>query len=103
MEAITLSQTEFDFLKKLGIKKSNNGTSTGLKSFGSRTNITSFSPVSCAEIASVSVTTKEQYNAVIAQAEFAFKIWREIPAPKRLLLTLSSAASPENLLCPPLR
>ena len=83
MEAITLSQTQFDFLKKLGIKKSNNGTSTGLKSFGSRTHLTSFSPVSCAEIATVSVTTKEQYNNVIVQAESAFKIWREIPAPKR--------------------
>ena len=83
MEALIQAKTEFDFLKKLGIKKANHGTSTGLESFGSRKSIKSFSPVSSAEIASVTVTTKEQYEQVIAKAETAFKVWREIPAPKR--------------------
>ena len=83
METLTKSTTEFNFLKKLGIKKANYGTSTGLESFGSRKSIKSFSPVSGAEIAAVSVTSKEQYEEVIAKAEAAFKIWREIPAPKR--------------------
>ena len=83
METLIKSTTELDFLKKLGLKKANHGTSTGLLSYGSRKSLKSFSPVSSDEIGSVSVTTREQYDQVVAQAEVAFKVWREIPAPKR--------------------
>jgi aldehyde dehydrogenase (NAD+) len=31
----------------------------------------------------VSITTRAQYDEVIARAEAAFKVWREMPAPKR--------------------
>ena len=71
------------FLKKLGLKKYNPGTSTGLESTTSGKYIKSFSPVDGAYIGSVSKTSREDYEAVIAKAEAAFKIWREIPAPKR--------------------
>ena len=74
---------EKDFLRKLGLKRNNAGTSTGLQSETSRKYIKSFSPVDGEFIGSVSVTTKEQYEATIASAEAAFKIWREMPAPKR--------------------
>ena len=83
METLNKPTTELDFLKKLGLKKANHGTSTGLLSYGSRKSLKSFSPVSSDEIGTVSVTTREQYDQVIAQAEAAFKVWREIPAPKR--------------------
>jgi aldehyde dehydrogenase (NAD+) len=83
METLTKVNTELDFLKKLGLKKANHGTSTGLLSFGNRKSITSFSPVTGTGIGSVSVTSRDQYEQVIRQAEAAFKIWREIPAPKR--------------------
>jgi len=73
-----------EFLKKLGLKTKNQGTWTGLDSVpGSRRYIDSYSPVDGEYIGSVGITTREQYDAVIAQAELAFKVWRQMPAPKR--------------------
>ena len=72
-----------DFLKKLGIEGVNAGTSTGQKHLESKEMISSFTPVDGKKIANVSVTTKEQYEEVVAKAEEAFKIWREMPAPQR--------------------
>jgi len=69
------------FLKKLGLKKA--GTSTGLASTNSRKYIKSYSPVDGELIGSVSKTTKEEYEQVIATAQAAFKVWRKMPAPKR--------------------
>ncbi|MEY3050346.1 MAG: hypothetical protein RLY31_131 [Bacteroidota bacterium] len=72
-----------DFVKKLGLKRNNPGTSTGLQSFSSRKYIRSYSPVDGALIGAVSQTTREQYEEVVGQAQAAFRVWREIPAPKR--------------------
>lgn len=73
-----------EFLKKLGLKTKNDGTWTGRESIsGSRKTIDSYSPVDGARIGSVTVTTRDQYEKVIEQAQAAFKIWREMPAPKR--------------------
>ncbi len=72
-----------DFLKKLGLKAKNNGTSTGLKSSASSKYIESRSPVDGALIGSVSVTTKKEYERVIKTAQKAFTTWRTVPAPKR--------------------
>jgi aldehyde dehydrogenase (NAD+) len=80
---MTANSTNLDFLKKLGVKPTNHGTSTGLESVGSRKSIKSESPVDGALIGSVSVTTPEQYNAVIEKAQEAFQVWRAMPAPKR--------------------
>jgi aldehyde dehydrogenase (NAD+) len=74
---------EKDFLRKLGLKRNNAGTSTGISAQTSRKYIKSFSPVDGEFIGSVSVTTREQYEEVMQTASAAFKIWREIPAPKR--------------------
>ena len=73
-----------EFLKKLGLKTKNAGTWTGLESVpGSRRYIDSYSPVDGEFIGSVGITTREQYDTVIASAESAFQTWREMPAPKR--------------------
>ncbi len=72
-----------DFLKKLKLKKKNNGTSTGLKSTASKTYIDSYSPVDGKYIGSVSVTTKAEYEKVVKTSQKAFETWRTIPAPKR--------------------
>ncbi len=72
-----------DFLTSLGLADKNAGTSTGLKNINSDSYIESFSPVDGKLIGSVSVTTKEQYEAVVAESQAAFKEWRKIPAPKR--------------------
>ncbi len=75
---------EKDFLRKLGLKAKNPGTWTGLNALkGSARSLNSFSPVDGALIGSVTITTAEQYEQVVAAAQEAFRHWREVPAPKR--------------------
>ncbi len=74
---------DLSFLSKLNLEQKNPGTSTGLKSKSSEQWIDSFSPVDGKLIGSVSVTTREQYDDVVSQAEKAFEHWRTIPAPQR--------------------
>lgn len=79
LESINISET----LTALGISETNHGTSTGRNHFGSGRAITSTSPVDGATIASVSTTTREDYEKVVASAQEAYKTWRTMPAPKR--------------------
>jgi aldehyde dehydrogenase (NAD+) len=73
-----------DFLQVLGLQEKNQGTSTGLASSNlSQTYIDSYSPVDGAYIGSVSVTSRKEYDQVVAKAQEAFKVWRSVPAPKR--------------------
>ncbi len=72
-----------DFLKKLGIEGVNAGTSTGQVNLESKDVIASHTPVDAKKIANVSITTKEQYEEVVARAQEAFLVWREMPAPQR--------------------
>lgn len=71
------------FLKKLGLKKDNAGTSTGLKSSDSGKYIESYSPVDGKLIGRVSVTTEKEYKKVVKTAKKAFTTWRTMPAPHR--------------------
>ena len=71
-------------LKTLGLGAQNNGTSTGLEfSNQSGEYFTSFSPVDGKKIGEVSVTTKDEYENIIAKSQEAFKSWRMMPAPQR--------------------
>ena len=71
-------------LKKLGLTRSNAGTSTGLKSWKGRSPmIASHSPVDGKLIGNVSTTSKADYNKVVKTAQKAFEEWRQWPAPKR--------------------
>lgn len=72
-----------DFLKKLGIEGVNAGTSTGQKSLESKELLSSFTPTDGKRIATVTVTTKEQYEQVVDSAQKAFLVWRDMPAPQR--------------------
>ena len=81
-----LADTKFDIksvLEKLGVKDVNNGTSTGLESFGSGEIIESYSPVDAELVGKVTTTTPEEFEKVIDTAKKAFKEFRVIPAPKR--------------------
>ena len=71
------------FLQSLGLSDKNAGTSTGLKSMDSSEYIASYSPVDGSLIGEVSVTTRGQYEQVMAEAKAAFKVWRKMPAPQR--------------------
>ena len=72
-----------DFLRKLGLKTANAGTSTGLESTRSRKSIKSYSPVDGEYIGSVTVTSAAEYEHVMQTANAALQIWVTIPAPKR--------------------
>lgn len=74
-----------DFLKELGIEALNKGTSTGLNHFGSNSGgtLSSYSPVDGRLIGQVMVTTKEEYEKVMNESTAAFKVWKNIPAPRR--------------------
>ncbi len=71
------------FLKTLGLKEYNAGTSTGRESSDSGKYLQSVSPVDGELIGHVSKTTRQEYGHVIAKAQDAFKAWRQVPAPKR--------------------
>ena len=65
-----------DFLRKLGIEGVNSGTSTGTKHMESKSLISSFTPVDGKKIANVTLTSKDQYEQVIATAQNAHLVWR---------------------------
>ncbi len=67
----------------LKLKEINAGTSTGSINFGSGDLIASFSPVDGKLVGSVTTTTAEDYQKVVSTAQDAFKVWRQVPAPKR--------------------
>jgi aldehyde dehydrogenase (NAD+) len=70
-------------LKALGIKDINEGCSTGQNWFSGGELIESYSPVDGKLIGKVKSATKADYEKVLHSASEAFKVWREIPAPKR--------------------
>ncbi|THH41729.1 L-piperidine-6-carboxylate dehydrogenase [Neolewinella litorea] len=73
-----------DFIQELGLEADNDGTSTGRQGHhNTEAHISSHSPVDGAQIGRVSITTPEQYEAVINQATEAFRHWRTVPAPRR--------------------
>ena len=79
MEAFTPSQ----ILESLNLTGTIHGTSTGQQWMENNDTITSNSPIDNLELGSVSITTKEQYDAVVSAASIAFKTLRSMPAPKR--------------------
>ena len=74
-----------DFLKTLGIKDKNYGSSTGLKwnETKDQGELKIHSPATGEYIATVYQASEQDYAKVIKTAEEAFKYWRTIPAPKR--------------------
>ena len=70
-------------LSKLGIKESNNGSSTGILSYGKGESVKSYSPVDGSLISSVTSTTCDEYETIVSTAKEAFKHWRLVPSPKR--------------------
>jgi aldehyde dehydrogenase (NAD+) len=74
-----------DFLKILGIKGNNFGTSTGTKwnKTKDQGELKIYSPVNGKYIASVYQSSQKDYENVIRTAQNAFEHWREVPAPQR--------------------
>jgi aldehyde dehydrogenase (NAD+) len=75
---------ETSFLKELGLKDFNAGTSSGCSfSNDSGTFLDSFSPVDGVLLGKVSITSETEYQAIMEKASRAFVAWRSMPAPKR--------------------
>lgn len=75
-----------NFLSNLGLSGLNYGTSTGREHLGSEKTsktITSYSPADGSVIGEVTLTSREEYEQVVAASEEAFKTWRMMPAPQR--------------------
>ncbi len=71
-------------LEILGIKKINDGASTGVKWLkAGGENINSYSPVDGKLIASVTGVNRKTYEKVVERSEAAFNEWKMWPAPKR--------------------
>ncbi|MFN8299357.1 MAG: aldehyde dehydrogenase family protein [Chitinophagales bacterium] len=71
-------------LKQLGIAPTNSGVSTGTKWVKSKgETIVSYSPVDGKKIAEVTSATEKEYQQVIATAQSAYAVWRNMPAPQR--------------------
>ncbi|MGB5850148.1 MAG: aldehyde dehydrogenase family protein [Ignavibacteriaceae bacterium] len=74
-----------EFLKILGIKEKNFGSSTGTKwnKTKNQGELKIYSPVNGKYIASVYQSSQKDYDDVIKTAQNAFEHWRAIPAPQR--------------------
>ncbi len=72
-----------EIFNELHLSATNAGTSTGTENHSSNSYLSSFSPIDGQKLAEVSVTSKEQYEALIHKAQEAATHWRSIPAPKR--------------------
>ena len=73
-----------DFLKTLGIKEKNFGACSGL-SWNDTTNqgeLRVVSPADGKQIASVYQASEADYDQIIKRGREAFKVWRNVPAPK---------------------
>src|ERR1041385_3696403 len=71
-------------LQALGVKKSNPGTSTGLKWYkSSGSYLDSYSPVDGKLIGRVQASDAKSFEKAMIQAKKAFVEWRKVPAPKR--------------------
>lgn len=71
-------------LKSLGIKEMNIGCATGKHYFAHGDVIESYSPVDGKLIAKVQAANESDYEKVVQVASEAFKVWRNIPAPKNV-------------------
>ncbi|MPR32607.1 L-piperidine-6-carboxylate dehydrogenase [Salmonirosea aquatica] len=73
-----------EFLRELTIQADNPGVSTGQNQWAGHGKVLeSYSPVDGHCIANTQVASREDYDAVIRQAQVAFEVWRLKPAPLR--------------------
>ncbi|XP_048382930.1 alpha-aminoadipic semialdehyde dehydrogenase [Stegostoma tigrinum] len=82
MSSLLIQQPDYAWLKELGLKEDNPGVFNG--SWGGRGEVvTSYCPANNEPIARVRQATLEDYEETVRKAKEAWKIWADIPAPKR--------------------
>ena len=77
-----IDEPKYAFLKDLGLSKSNLGVYNG-KWTGNGETITSVCPANNRPIAEVKSGNMADYESCVEAAEEAWKVWADLPAPKR--------------------
>ena len=70
-------------LEQLNVKATNPGTLSESTTIVGSASITSQSPVDGSDLGAVGVTSREDYDRIVEEAQAAFPVWRNMPAPKR--------------------
>jgi len=83
MSKFLASEEEFKWLEQLGIGETVQGVYDGQWKNGIGEKMVSISPINGRPIAQIIAASKDDYDAAIVAAKEAFKVWRNVPAPKR--------------------
>ncbi|KAG8516697.1 Alpha-aminoadipic semialdehyde dehydrogenase [Galemys pyrenaicus] len=82
MSALLINQPQYAWLKELGLEEENEGVYNG--SWGGRGEVvTTYCPANNEPIARVRQASMAEYEETVKKAREAWKIWADIPAPKR--------------------
>ncbi|KAF7250548.1 Alpha-aminoadipic semialdehyde dehydrogenase [Varanus komodoensis] len=82
MSTFLINQASYAWLKELGLQEENGGVYNG--SWGGRGEVvTSYCPANHQPIARVRQASLEDYEETVKKAKEAWKVWAEVPAPKR--------------------
>ncbi|XP_011836611.1 PREDICTED: alpha-aminoadipic semialdehyde dehydrogenase [Mandrillus leucophaeus] len=82
MSTLLINQPQYAWLKELGLREENEGVYNG--SWGGRGEvITTYCPANNEPIARVRQASVADYEETVKKAKEAWKIWADIPAPKR--------------------
>nr|XP_061790868.1 alpha-aminoadipic semialdehyde dehydrogenase-like isoform X2 [Nerophis lumbriciformis] len=82
MSSLLISQPKYAWLKELGLSEDNPGVYNGSWG-GSGEVITSYCPANNEPIARVTQATMKEYEETVCKTKEAWKMWADIPAPKR--------------------
>uniref|UniRef100_A0A8C7XHZ1 Alpha-aminoadipic semialdehyde dehydrogenase n=1 Tax=Oryzias sinensis TaxID=183150 RepID=A0A8C7XHZ1_9TELE len=82
MSSLLINQPKYSWLKELGLSEDNPGVYNGSWG-GSGEVITSYCPANNEPIARVTQATLAEYEETVQKAKEAWKLWADIPAPKR--------------------
>uniref|UniRef100_A0A8C4RSU3 Alpha-aminoadipic semialdehyde dehydrogenase n=1 Tax=Erpetoichthys calabaricus TaxID=27687 RepID=A0A8C4RSU3_ERPCA len=82
MSTLLINQPKYSWLKELGLKEENDGVYNGTWS-GRGEVITTYCPANNEPIARVRQGSLQDYEETVQKAKEAWKIWADIPAPKR--------------------
>ncbi|MGH0171246.1 UNVERIFIED_CONTAM: hypothetical protein FKN15_060574 [Acipenser sinensis] len=82
MSTLLINQPKYSWLKELGLKEENDGVYNGTWG-GKGEVITSYCPANNEPIAKVRQATMQEYEETVKKAKDAWKVWADIPAPKR--------------------
>ncbi|KAK1174486.1 alpha-aminoadipic semialdehyde dehydrogenase-like [Acipenser oxyrinchus oxyrinchus] len=82
MSTLLINQPKYSWLKELGLREENDGVYNGTWG-GKGEVITSYCPANNEPIAKVRQATMQEYEETVKKAKDAWKVWADIPAPKR--------------------